>query len=221
MPAGAAPLIVGSDEHSDAVDALDADLFPIFEEEAAELFPKLGAALRQWAAQPDDRAARTEALRVLHTLKGSARLAGAMRLGDMTHRMESAIESLGSESVPPGRIEPMLGRFDKLQSMFDGLRDFVRRQRTGAGSATRRPRAGPVIVDVATAAPRESDAAAAVADRRTRERGAGAMVVPRRADAGRACGCRRSCSTGWSTRPARSSSRARGWMAGSARCAPR
>ncbi len=66
VSASAAPLIVASDEHSDAVDALDADLFPIFEEEAIELFPKLGAALRQWLAQPDDRSARTEALRVLH-----------------------------------------------------------------------------------------------------------------------------------------------------------
>jgi chemosensory pili system protein ChpA (sensor histidine kinase/response regulator) len=178
MPAGAAPLIVGSDEHSDAVDALDADLFPIFEEEAIELFPKLGAALRQWLAQPDRPAARTEALRVLHTLKGSARLAGAMRLGDMTHRMESAIESLGSESVPPGRIEPMLGRFDNLQSLFDGLRDFVHRS-AQAPATDPKTGAGPVIVDVATAAPRESDEAAAVSDRRTRERGAGAMVVPR------------------------------------------
>jgi chemosensory pili system protein ChpA (sensor histidine kinase/response regulator) len=177
-PAGAAPLIVGSDEHSDAVDALDADLFPIFEEEAIELFPKLGAALRQWLAQPDRLAARTEALRVLHTLKGSARLAGAMRLGDMAHRMESAIESLGSESVPPGRIEPMLGRFDNLQSLFDGLRDFVHRS-AQAPATEPQDGAGPVIVDVATAAPRETEEAATVADRRTRERGAGAMVVPR------------------------------------------
>ncbi|MEO7940853.1 MAG: Hpt domain-containing protein, partial [Burkholderiaceae bacterium] len=72
VAAGAAPLIVASDEHSDAVDALDADLFPIFEEEATELLPKLGAAMRQWLARPDDRAGRNEALRVLHTLKGSA-----------------------------------------------------------------------------------------------------------------------------------------------------
>ncbi len=181
--AGAAPLIVSADEHSDAVDALDADLFPIFEEEAAELFPKLGAALRQWMALPEDRAARTEALRVLHTLKGSARLAGAMRLGDLTHRMESAIESLGSESVAVHRIEPLLGRFDNLQSVFDGLCDFVHQSAqeplVAAADSAAPDAPTPVIVDVATAAPRLGSAAQGVAERRNRERGAGATVAPR------------------------------------------
>ncbi len=168
VQAGAAPLIVAADEHSDAVDALDADLFPIFEEEAAELFPKLGAALRQWLAQPDDRAARTEALRVLHTLKGSARLAGAMRLGDMTHRMESAIEALGSESVVAGRIEPMLGRFDNLHALFEGLCAFVRRRKDAPATETALDAAGPVMVDVATADTRQT--AQTVPERRSRDR---------------------------------------------------
>ncbi len=153
--AGAAPLIVASDDHSDAVDALDADLFPIFEEEATELFPRLGAALRQWLDRPDDRAARTEALRVLHTLKGSARLAGAMRLGDLAHRMESAIEALGSEAVPAGRVEPMLGRFDSLRSLFDGLCAFARRRKDAPPEAAVQNPAGTVMVDVATADTRQ------------------------------------------------------------------
>ena len=117
----AAPAVLAS-EASDVVDALDPDLFPVFEEEAADLFPQLGGALRQWAARPDNLGARRETLRVLHTLKGSARLAGAMRLGEMAHRLESAIESLGSEDVQAGQVEPMLARFDALQSVFDGLR---------------------------------------------------------------------------------------------------
>ena len=86
----------------DVVDAIDPDLFPIFEEEAAELLPQLGGALRQWAARPDNRSARDEVLRALHTLKGSARLAGALRLGELAHRMESEIEYAGlRERVPP------------------------------------------------------------------------------------------------------------------------
>jgi chemosensory pili system protein ChpA (sensor histidine kinase/response regulator) len=83
----------------DLADAIDPDLFPIFEEEAIELMPQLGGALRQWAARPDNRGARDEVLRALHTLKGSARLAGALRLGELAHRMESEIEQLGSESA--------------------------------------------------------------------------------------------------------------------------
>ncbi len=178
MQTGAAQLIVAADEYSDAVDALDADLFPIFEEEAAELFPKLGAALRQWLDEPEDRAARTEALRVLHTLKGSARLAGAMRLGDMTHRIESAIESIGSESVSASRVEPVLESFDHLLALFDGLSAFAR-QREDAPQAQAAPEtSATVMVDVAREAPRH--VAPAVAERRNRDR-MGGTATPVRA----------------------------------------
>ncbi|HSV35446.1 MAG TPA: Hpt domain-containing protein [Ramlibacter sp.] len=110
------------EEGIDIVDAVDPDLFPIFEEEAIELMPQLGGALRQWSARPDNRSARDEVLRVLHTLKGSARLAGALRLGELAHRMESEIEYLGSEAVDAGNIEPLLHRFDGMQANFDHVR---------------------------------------------------------------------------------------------------
>ena len=119
-----APLTVAqaSDEDDlDAVDQIDLDLFPIFEEEAVELLPQLGAALRQWVARPENASARSEALRVLHTLKGSARLAGAMRLGEMAHRMESGIEHLGTEHLQSVQLEPLLTRFDALQAAFNRL----------------------------------------------------------------------------------------------------
>ncbi|HSH89039.1 MAG TPA: Hpt domain-containing protein, partial [Ramlibacter sp.] len=106
----------------DVIDAIDPDLFPIFEEEAVELMPQLGGALRQWSARPDNRSARDEVLRALHTLKGSARLAGALRLGELAHRMESEIESLGSTDVAVGDIEPLLQRYDSMQANFDSLR---------------------------------------------------------------------------------------------------
>jgi chemosensory pili system protein ChpA (sensor histidine kinase/response regulator) len=119
----AAPLNIAQaqDDDIDAVDQLDEDLFPIFEEEALELMPQLGAALRQWVARPDFLGARTEVLRVLHTLKGSARLAGAMRLGEMSHHMESSIEQIGTEHVQSVQLEPLLIRFDTLQATFDRL----------------------------------------------------------------------------------------------------
>ncbi len=123
VPVAAAPLHIAdaTDDDIDAVDNLDEDLFPIFEEEGTELMPQLGSALRQWVATPDNLSARNEALRVLHTLKGSARLAGAMRLGEMTHRMESAIEYIGSESLQAIQLEPLLTRFDTLQTAFVNL----------------------------------------------------------------------------------------------------
>lgn len=110
------------DDDIDAIDVIDPDLFPIFEEEAAELLPQLGGALRQWAARPDNLGARSEVLRALHTLKGSSRLAGAMRLGEMAHRLESAIEQLDAETVTADQIDPLQGSFDGLQANFDALR---------------------------------------------------------------------------------------------------
>ncbi len=110
------------EEDIDATDAIDSDLFPIFEEEAAELMPQLGGALRQWSARPDNRSARMEVLRALHTLKGSARLAGAMRLGEMAHKIESEIESMGSDAAASQDFASLLSRFDAMQANFEVLR---------------------------------------------------------------------------------------------------
>jgi chemosensory pili system protein ChpA (sensor histidine kinase/response regulator) len=124
VPARAAAQFDAGDEEEgiDAVDAVDPDLFPIFEDEAMELLPQLGGALRQWSARPDNRGARDEVLRALHTLKGSARLAGALRLGELAHRMESQIESISADSVTSAEVEPLLHRFDGIQANFDALR---------------------------------------------------------------------------------------------------
>lgn len=110
------------DDELDALDVVDPDLFPIFEEEASELLPQLGSALRQWVAHPDNLGARNQVLRALHTLKGSSRLAGAMRLGEMSHRLESAIEQLDQDTLQASQIEPLLGDFDVLQDAFSALR---------------------------------------------------------------------------------------------------
>ena len=112
------------DDDIDALDVIDPDLFPIFEEEAAELLPQLGSALRQWAGRPENLGARSEVLRALHTLKGSSRLAGAMRLGEMAHRLESAIEQLDLETLRGEEIEPLLAHFDALQANFKVLRGY-------------------------------------------------------------------------------------------------
>ena len=119
------PIASAFDAHAqeiDVQDAIDPDLFAIFEEEALGLLPGLAGALRQWSARPTNASARAEVLRALHTLKGSARLAGAMQLGEMAHRIESAVEALGTEGLQSRQMEPLLARFDELQSHFDDLR---------------------------------------------------------------------------------------------------
>lgn len=112
------------------VDAIDPDLFPIFEDEANELLPELAAALRRWEAQPASHAnAATAAMRILHTLKGSARMAGAMRLGDMAHQLESDIDNLvvGDSAATEGELGELLGRFDQISARFERLREAAER----------------------------------------------------------------------------------------------
>ena len=72
-------------------------LAAIFADEAQELLPQLAGALRQWAARPDNTSARAEVLRNLHTLKGSARLAGALRLG--VSRALNGIDEEGNRPI--------------------------------------------------------------------------------------------------------------------------
>jgi chemosensory pili system protein ChpA (sensor histidine kinase/response regulator) len=121
--ANANPAHAATHDELDAVDAIDPELFPIFDEEAAELMPQLGGALRQWAARPDNANARLEVLRVLHTLKGSARLSGAMRLGEVAHNIETEIEFLGSDAASSQQFEPLLARFDTMELMLEKLRN--------------------------------------------------------------------------------------------------
>ncbi|MEY3252218.1 MAG: hypothetical protein RL227_1191, partial [Pseudomonadota bacterium] len=98
-------------------------LFPIFEEEADELLPQLRSRLREWHAQPGNPAAPAACMRTLHTFKGGARLAGAMRLGEMAHRLESAVEELmARDEVVAADVDPLLMWADAMSSVYDLLR---------------------------------------------------------------------------------------------------
>ena len=111
------------DDEIDATDAIDAELFPIFEDEADELLPQLQSRLRDWHGRPGDQDAAMACMRTLHTLKGGARLAGAMRLGEMSHRLETKIEALASRGDALATdVEPLLARADAMSAAFDGLR---------------------------------------------------------------------------------------------------
>lgn len=114
--------VVPQGDDMDAHDVVDPELFPIFEEEAAELLPVLGGAMREWAAHLAKPEARSTLLRALHTLKGSARLAGAMRMGEMAHRLESAVEALQVEVVTTEQIELLFTRLDAIEADLARLR---------------------------------------------------------------------------------------------------
>ena len=77
--------------------------------------------MREWSAHPARTEARHTLLRALHTFKGSSRLAGAMRLGEMAHRLESAVEALDAETASAERIDPLFARLDAMEAGFRAL----------------------------------------------------------------------------------------------------
>ncbi|WP_312587377.1 hybrid sensor histidine kinase/response regulator [Comamonas terrigena] len=72
-----------------SVDQLEPVRFAVFEEEVLAVWPALQTALHQWMERPAEQGTpRQTLLRSLHTLKGSARLAGAAAWASQVHALE-------------------------------------------------------------------------------------------------------------------------------------
>ncbi|HEX7441424.1 MAG TPA: response regulator, partial [Caldimonas sp.] len=140
-PVAASAGALDAEDDIDAPDAVDAELFPIFEEEGLELIPRLAAQLRTWVRTPEEVANAAACMRILHTLKGGARLAGAMRLGEMAHRLEARVERiLAHPPVAAEDVEALQGRCDNLAQTLEALR---RREDLNAAGPSATPEAMP------------------------------------------------------------------------------
>ena len=82
-----------------ALKAADAEILDIFVEEADELLEEMEAALARWDATHDSATPLTDMMRILHTLKGGARLASQSRLGDMAHDLEQRLGEAQAQSA--------------------------------------------------------------------------------------------------------------------------
>jgi chemosensory pili system protein ChpA (sensor histidine kinase/response regulator) len=113
---------VGGDLLPPPQDELDAQLLPIFLEEAGELFTTLHATLRAWRVAPEATPHPITIARLLHSLKGSARMAGAMSLGAHLHQLESRLED-GVSAVEPAAtlVDALALGLDRCEQMIDAL----------------------------------------------------------------------------------------------------
>ncbi len=103
-------------------DDIDRELLPIFLEEAQELVPAVGQGLRDWRVNPGNSAAGNALQRTLHTLKGSARMCGAMALGELTHHMETRVENaLATKELPAAFFEELEVSYDRMGFLYDRL----------------------------------------------------------------------------------------------------
>ena len=100
-------------------DEVDDQLLPIFLEEAHELYPQIGSALRAWREKPEDSQLGRNLQRSLHTLKGSARMAGAMRLGELTHRVEDRVD----QAAKSGELNEEL--WNELDNYLDRIGNSI------------------------------------------------------------------------------------------------
>jgi chemosensory pili system protein ChpA (sensor histidine kinase/response regulator) len=141
------------------VDDIDEELLPIFLEEAYELVPQVGDTLRDWRAQPSDKTLAMPLQRHLHTLKGSARMAGIMRLGELAHILENLVVAMQAKA------EPSEQNFDELEESFDRFTTTLDRLKAGEREHAMLPAVAPALKvadDAALIAPEATPAVATV-----------------------------------------------------------
>ncbi len=95
------------------------ELLALFLEEARELVPQIGKDLRGWRANPQDHEYIDSLQRVLHTLKGSARMAGLTSIGDSVHSMEDHVIRALNHKITADDFDTMFVEFDQISHMLD------------------------------------------------------------------------------------------------------
>ncbi|THF63844.1 response regulator [Pseudothauera nasutitermitis] len=158
-------------------DEIDTQLLPIFLEESGDLLGELHGALRAWRNEPDSDEFAQRLARQLHTLKGSARMTGAMNLGEHVHQMETTLEAARRAGSDPAAI------IDELESSLDLAEQAIDALASGDTGAPRPPSA-PLAAAPGDDAPRPAaPAAEPVEVAAEHETGSGSATLRVRADA--------------------------------------
>ena len=110
---------------------LDDELVDVFLEEGSEILESLEQSLHIWVQAPDDAEVTAAVQRDLHTMKGGARMASLMTLGNLCHGVETMIES-----TVDGRVVAGPALFELLHTAQDHLTEMVEavRQRAAISS---------------------------------------------------------------------------------------
>ncbi len=118
----------------DAQQSAEAEILDIFVEEADDLLEEMESALGRWDAGREDAAPLADMLRVLHTLKGGARLAGQTALGNMAHDLEQRLSEAQQQGAPwPDSL------FLDVQQGYDALLKDVEQLRDSLASDSAEP----------------------------------------------------------------------------------
>ncbi len=101
----------------------DHEIAAIFAEEAGELIESTESALQSWGADRANGAHLDALKRPLHTLKGGARMAGVLAMGDLAHEMESLVNQIESGSVHADESAQavLVASLDEISHMRDAI----------------------------------------------------------------------------------------------------
>ncbi len=103
---------------------IDPQILPLFLEESVDLMREIGETLRDWRTDPTNAAIAHALQRALHTLKGSARMAGAMGCGELLHSMEDRIDqATRMKSVQAATIDGLETSYDRAAMLIEHLRN--------------------------------------------------------------------------------------------------
>ena len=100
---------------------VDQELLGLFVEEARELVPQLGKDLRGWRNHPQDIDYPDSLQRVLHTLKGSARMAGQSNIGNSVHQMEDRVIRALKQKLTLDDFDELFVEFDRIGYMLEAI----------------------------------------------------------------------------------------------------
>ena len=103
---------------------IDPQILPLFLEESVDLMREIGETLRDWRTDPTNAETSRTLQRALHTLKGSARMAGAMGCGELLHSMEDRIDqATRMKSVQAATIDGLETSYDRAAMLIERLRN--------------------------------------------------------------------------------------------------
>ena len=103
---------------------LDPEVLAIFQEEARELMDALDHRLAEWKQNPDPEH-NSQAQRLLHTLKGGARLAGLKQLGDLAHEFETRLTTLPDKGPGKKDWQAINRQHDQMIAMVESMMDVT------------------------------------------------------------------------------------------------
>ena len=107
-------------------DPVDTEILGIFLEEATEVLASCDSLLNSWRDNLPDLAIVENLQREIHTFKGGARMSGVSSMGDLSHAMESLLERIAGQLLPPS-----VSAIEALEQGCDRLNNWVEQASQG------------------------------------------------------------------------------------------